>query len=51
MAGPGDKQQLVCVTGARGFIGSWIVKVLLQRGYDVKGTARHPGEEYVADTR
>ncbi|GJN38004.1 hypothetical protein PR202_gb27010 [Eleusine coracana subsp. coracana] len=41
MAGPSAKQ-LVCVTGAGGFIGSWLVKELLQRGYVVRGTARHP---------
>ncbi|KAF8715103.1 hypothetical protein HU200_027657 [Digitaria exilis] len=31
---------LVCVTGAGGFIGSWIVKLLLARGYAVRGTSR-----------
>ncbi|KAG2648977.1 cinnamoyl-CoA reductase 1-like [Panicum virgatum] len=30
----------VCVTGAGGFIGSWIVKLLLDRGYAVRGTTR-----------
>ena len=39
-----DAEQLVCVTGAGGFIGSWLVKELLQRGYAVRGTARDPGE-------
>jgi cinnamoyl-CoA reductase len=38
------EQQLVCVTGAGGFIGSWLVKELLLRGYRVRGTARDPGE-------
>jgi len=37
-------EQVVCVTGAGGFIGSWLVKELLQRGYAVRGTARDPGE-------
>nr|XP_051196522.1 cinnamoyl-CoA reductase 1-like [Lolium perenne] len=32
--------QLVCVTGAGGFIGSWVVKLLLLRGYSVRGTVR-----------
>ncbi|KAI5673668.1 hypothetical protein M9H77_14032 [Catharanthus roseus] len=30
----------VCVTGASGFIASWIVKFLLQRGYTVKASVR-----------
>ena len=33
-------EQLVCVAGAGGFIGSWLVKELLQRGYAVRGTVR-----------
>ncbi|KAJ1281569.1 hypothetical protein BS78_04G315500 [Paspalum vaginatum] len=39
-----QQQQLVCVTGAGGFIGSWVVKELLQRGYRVRGTARDPAD-------
>ncbi|CAM6045506.1 unnamed protein product, partial [Sphagnum compactum] len=31
----------VCVTGAGGFIGSWIVKTLLDHGYTVRGTVRN----------
>lgn len=30
----------VCVTGANGFLGSFIVKELLQRNYHVRGTVR-----------
>jgi cinnamoyl-CoA reductase len=41
---PPPSQQLVCVTGAGGFIGSWVVKELLLRGYRVRGTARDPGK-------
>ena len=33
----------VCVTGAGGFIASWLVKRLLEKGYIVKGTLRNPG--------
>lgn len=32
----------VCVTGASGFIGSWLVMRLLQRGYIVRATVRDP---------
>ncbi|CAL0329368.1 unnamed protein product [Lupinus luteus] len=34
--------KLVCVTGASGYIASWIVKFLLQRGYTVRATVRDP---------
>eukprot|EP00252_Welwitschia_mirabilis_P026041 TRINITY_DN8346_c0_g1_i7.p1 TRINITY_DN8346_c0_g1~~TRINITY_DN8346_c0_g1_i7.p1 ORF type:complete len:273 (-),score=58.05 TRINITY_DN8346_c0_g1_i7:380-1198(-) len=33
--------KVVCVTGASGFIASWLVKLLLHRGYDVRGTVRN----------
>ncbi|CAN6235385.1 unnamed protein product [Urochloa humidicola] len=36
---------LVCVTGAGGFIGSWIVKLLLARGYAVRGTSRAAADD------
>ncbi|XP_054798652.1 phenylacetaldehyde reductase-like [Prosopis cineraria] len=32
----------VCVTGASGFVASWLVKLLLLRGYTVKATVRDP---------
>ncbi|XP_004515541.1 cinnamoyl-CoA reductase 1-like [Cicer arietinum] len=35
----------VCVTGAGGFIASWLVKVLLSKGYSVHGTVREPGSQ------
>ncbi|CAO2169000.1 unnamed protein product [Urochloa humidicola] len=47
MAAPNNgeqQQQLVCVTGAGSFIGSWVVKELLLRGYRVRGTARDPAD-------
>lgn len=33
----------VCVTGASGFLASWLVKRLLLSGYHVIGTVRDPG--------
>jgi len=33
----------VCVTGASGFIGSWLVMRLMERGYTVRATVRDPG--------
>ncbi|XP_020597246.1 cinnamoyl-CoA reductase 2-like, partial [Phalaenopsis equestris] len=35
----------VCVTGAGGFIASWLVKLLLSKGYVVHGTLRDPSNE------
>ncbi|KAL8227825.1 hypothetical protein R6Q57_015409 [Mikania cordata] len=32
--------KVVCITGASGFIASWIVKLLLDRGYTVRATVR-----------
>ena len=46
MAGPGHGKT-VCVTGASGFIASWLVKLLLEKGYTVKGTIRNPGEHFL----
>ncbi|GMI65959.1 hypothetical protein like AT5G19440 [Hibiscus trionum] len=36
--------KVVCVTGASGYIASWLVKVLLQRGYAVRGTVLDPSD-------
>ncbi|GFP86375.1 dihydroflavonol-4-reductase [Phtheirospermum japonicum] len=36
------KEKTYCVTGATGYIGSWLVKSLLQRGYRVHATLRNP---------
>ncbi|CAI0420730.1 unnamed protein product [Linum tenue] len=33
---------VVCVTGGSGYIASWIIKLLLERGYTVKTTVRDP---------
>uniref|UniRef100_A0A0D9X677 NAD(P)-binding domain-containing protein n=1 Tax=Leersia perrieri TaxID=77586 RepID=A0A0D9X677_9ORYZ len=43
-AGTG-KGRNVCVTGAGGFIASWLVKLLLEKGYTVRGTVRNPDDD------
>ncbi|XP_010270636.1 PREDICTED: tetraketide alpha-pyrone reductase 1 isoform X2 [Nelumbo nucifera] len=40
-----DCKGKVCVTGASGFLASWLVKRLLLSGYHVKGTVRDPGND------
>ncbi|EOY34586.1 PREDICTED: cinnamoyl-CoA reductase 1 [Theobroma cacao] len=37
--------EVVCVTGASGSIGSWLVKLLLARGYTVHGTVKNLRDE------
>ncbi|XP_057978579.1 phenylacetaldehyde reductase-like isoform X2 [Malania oleifera] len=39
MSGEG---KVVCVTGASGYIASWLVNLLLRRGYTVRATVRNP---------
>ncbi|GAB4856813.1 hypothetical protein Ancab_014731 [Ancistrocladus abbreviatus] len=34
------KEEVVCVTGGSGYIGSWLVRLLLERGYTVHSTVR-----------
>lgn len=41
MSGAG---KVVCVTGATGYIASWLVKQLLERGYTVKASVRDPSK-------
>ncbi|KAE8771361.1 Bifunctional dihydroflavonol 4-reductase/flavanone 4-reductase [Hordeum vulgare] len=43
--------QTVCVTGAGGYIGSWLVKLLLDKGYAVRGTVRNPDDAKNAHLR
>jgi len=43
MASDGDG--LVCVTGGSGFIGSWLVRLLLDRGYTVHATVKNLQDE------
>ncbi|KAL0324806.1 UNVERIFIED_CONTAM: Cinnamoyl-CoA reductase 1 [Sesamum radiatum] len=38
----GEKNGRVCVTGAGGYVASWLIKILLSQGYDVHGTVRNP---------
>ena len=38
-----EERSTVCVTGAGGFVASWLVKLLLSTGrYAVRGTVRNP---------
>ncbi|KAJ4766438.1 Phenylacetaldehyde reductase [Rhynchospora pubera] len=41
--------KLVCVTGGSGFIASWLVKLLLQRGYTVRASVRDPSDPKKAE--
>ncbi|PON84833.1 hypothetical protein TorRG33x02_193850, partial [Trema orientale] len=36
--------KVVCVTGASGYIASWLVKLLLEHGYTVKASVRDPND-------
>ncbi|XP_028118065.1 tetraketide alpha-pyrone reductase 1-like [Camellia sinensis] len=42
--GGGGEGKVVCVTGASGYIASWLVKLLLLRGYTVKASVRNPND-------
>ena len=39
-----DPAKPVFVTGASGYLASWIIRYLLQDGYTVRGTVRNPGK-------
>lgn len=34
------KGEAVCVTGGSGYIGSWLVRLLLDRGYTIHATVK-----------
>ena len=38
----------VCVTGGAGYIASWLIKLLLSRGYAVHATVRDPSKRPAA---
>jgi len=42
MSDTGEEKVAVCVTGASGYIASYLVKLLLLRGYTVHATVRDP---------
>ncbi|TKW23097.1 hypothetical protein SEVIR_4G271400v4 [Setaria viridis] len=42
----GDGPPAVCVTGSTGYVGSWLVRTLLRRGYRVHATARDTGKAW-----
>ena len=37
-----DAEKPVLVTGASGYVASWIIRYLLEDGYTVRGTVRNP---------
>ncbi|KAF8649343.1 hypothetical protein HU200_064338 [Digitaria exilis] len=39
-----ERKKTACVTGGNGYIASLLIKMLLEKGYVVKTTVRHPGE-------
>jgi len=48
---PIPKKSTVCVTGAGGYVGGWVVKTLLDKGYSVRACVRDAGSERSAFLR
>ncbi|XP_031505895.1 dihydroflavonol 4-reductase [Nymphaea colorata] len=42
MAAQAGRNEVVCVTGAAGYVGSWLIMRLLEQGFTVKATVRDP---------
>ena len=42
------EKRRVCVTGAGGYLGSWVVKLLLSKDYLVHGTVRDPSNSHTS---
>ncbi|CAN6446643.1 unnamed protein product [Victoria cruziana] len=42
MAAQAGRKDVVCVTGAAGYVGSWLIMRLLEQGFTVKATVRDP---------
>lgn len=42
---PAQPPAKVCVTGASGFIATHVIRLLLERGYEVTGTVRDPSDQ------
>lgn len=47
--GPVAAGDLICVTGANGFIGSHLIGLLLREGFSVRGTVRDPSDPAKVD--
>ncbi|KAE8057448.1 hypothetical protein FH972_014140 [Carpinus fangiana] len=45
LSGMAAQKGSVCVTGAGGFVASWLIKLLLSKNYSVHATARQPGRD------